>query len=78
MIPRTDRVVVTFFTTTDAFALEQLCRECQMPGRLIPVPGSISADCGLAWAADPQQEPQLRALMAQHKVRVQGVYRCLV
>ncbi len=78
MIRRTERLVITFYTATDAMAMEQLCREKQADGRIIPVPGSISADCGLAWCAKPESEPLLRAMMAEQGVRFQGMHRCLV
>ena len=53
MIKRTEKLVITFHTTTDAMAMERLCKERSAGGRVIPVPSSISADCGLAWCADP-------------------------
>lgn len=66
------------FTTTDAMAMEHLCRERQADGRIIPVPRSITAGCGLAWCAAPESEKTLRALMEAEGIRFQGVYRCLV
>ena len=48
MIKKTEKLVITFFTTTAAMAMERICKEAAADGRLIPVPGSISADCGLA------------------------------
>ena len=38
------KLVVTFHTTADAMAMEKACRQRDVPGRLIPVPRSISAD----------------------------------
>lgn len=78
MIRKTEKLVITFFTTTDAMAMEQLCKKCGADGRIIPVPGSISADCGLAWCANPNSENGLRTLMEQHRLKFQGIYRCLV
>ena len=46
--------------------------------RIIPVPGSISADCGFAWCAPPESEEVLLELMQRHNLRFQGVYHCLV
>ena len=48
MIKKTEKLVITFYTTTAAMAMERLCKDCGADGRIIPVPGSISADCGLA------------------------------
>lgn len=78
LIRKQDRLVITFFTTTDAMAMEHLCRERQADGRIIPVPRSITAGCGLAWCAAPESEKPLRALMESEGIRFQGVYRCLV
>lgn len=78
MIKRLPRVVFTFRTTTDVMALERLCRERGMPGRVIPVPGAITADCGLAWCAEPEQEPVLLALLEGEGIPFQGVYHLLV
>ena len=78
MIRKTEKLVITFYTTTDAMAMEHLCKEKQADGRIIPVPGSISADCGLAWCARPESEAALRSLMAEEGLRFQGIYRCLV
>lgn len=78
MIKKQEKLVITFYTTTDAMAAEQLCREWGLPGRMIPVPGSITADCGLAWCAGVEQERVLRGVLEASKVTVQGFYRCLV
>ena len=78
MIRKTEKLVITFYTTTDAMAMEHLCKQNEADGRIIPVPGSISAYCGLAWCAKVESEEALRALMTEHGLRFQGIYRCLV
>ncbi|MBQ2304553.1 MAG: DUF3343 domain-containing protein, partial [Firmicutes bacterium] len=35
--------IITFSTTTDAIKFEDYCMKHGVPGRLIPVPGEISA-----------------------------------
>ena len=78
MIKRTEKLVITFHTATAAIAMEHICKEQRADGRIIPVPGSISADCGLAWCAKNESEGALRILMAQHDITPQGIYHCLV
>lgn len=78
MIKTQEKLVITFHTTTAAMAMECICKEQRAEGRIIPVPGSISADCGLAWCAKPESETCLRTLMEEHRVKFQGIYRCLV
>lgn len=48
-------VILTFATTTAAMATEKKCSSGQIPGRLIPLPGEISAGCGLAWRMLPEE-----------------------
>ena len=52
-------LVIAFQTTTQALAWERACRERNMPGRLIPMPVAISAHCGLAWLAEPEDRESL-------------------
>ena len=72
MIRKQERVVFTFHTTTDAMAAESLCKD--LGGRMIPVPGEITADCGLAWCAEPGMEEILSDVLNAAKIPVQGVY----
>ena len=78
MIRKHQRVVFTFHTTTDAMAMESLCKEKNLGGRMIPVPGEITADCGLAWCAEPQLEEVLRSALNTAGIPVQGVYRLMI
>ena len=56
--------IVTFHTTADAMATERICRELGLPGRLIPAPRNITADCGIAWCAPAESGLALRAALA--------------
>ena len=78
MLKRTEKLVISFHTTAAAMAMEKLCRETKLEGRLIPVPGTITADCGLAWCAEMRFEEALKAAMAEHGIDFQGIYRCLI
>ena len=48
-------MILTFKTTTAAMAMEKKCGAAGIPGRLIPLPGEISAGCGLAWRILPEE-----------------------
>ena len=78
MLQKKENVVITFRTTTDAMAMETQCKVQGASGRLIPVPGEITADCGLAWCAEPDREEALRMLMADACIPFQGVCRLMV
>lgn len=78
MIRKEKRLVITFHTTAAAMAMERACMEKQAEGRLIPVPRTISAGCGLAWCATPESEASLKALMLEMKVEAEGIYECFL
>lgn len=73
-MPRVRRpaLVLTFPTTAAAMACEELCGRAGLPGRMIPVPGQISAGCGLAWKAAPQDRDALVSVLAEAGVAVEG------
>lgn len=49
-------LIVTFRTTEQALLMEEYCGRQGIPGRLVPVPPAIHADCGLAFRTDPAGE----------------------
>ena len=63
-------VIFTFHTTAAAMATEKLCQERSIPGRLIPAPRSITADCGIAWAAPPEERERIENELPE----IAGVY----
>lgn len=78
MIKKEEKVVITFYTTTDAMAMEQVCKEENADGRLIPVPRTITAGCGLAWCVKPEKERELKEIMQKNGITWQGIYKCMV
>lgn len=52
-------LILAFDSTSQALAAEKLFQENNLPGRMIPIPAQISAGCGLAWKAEPEQKQAL-------------------
>lgn len=52
-------LVIAFDSTSQAIAAETLFQNNDLPGRMIPIPAQISAGCGLAWKAEPDQKQAL-------------------
>ena len=67
-------LVAAFSVSTDAIEAEAYFQEHGIEGRMIPLPGSISAGCGLAWSASLEQRPILENLIQEQKIKVQGIY----
>ncbi len=59
----TEYLIVTYHTTSEAMATEQACRRQDIPGRLIPVPRTLSAGCGIAWRCRPEDEEVLHEIL---------------
>lgn len=72
------KLVVTFHTTADAMAMEKACKNAEVPGRLIPVPRTISAGCGLAWCAGLENRAQITELMEQTGIEQEELHECMV
>ena len=78
MREKQERFVVTFATTTGAMAMERACRAAGLPGRLIPVPRSITAGGGMCWSAPPEAQAELEDLVVREKLDVDGLYTVLL
>lgn len=72
------KLVVTFHTTTDAMAMEALCKKRSISGRMIPVPRSISAGCGLAWCTEVEAKEEIQHLLREESLEAEGIHECLV
>ena len=68
-------LVIAFDSTTQALAAEALFQENRLPGRMIPIPAQVSAGCGLAWKAEPEQKEILLDALSRAR---QGYAVCTV
>ena len=78
MKKREKKIVITFHTTTDSMAIERYCKKRKEPVRLITVPGTISAVCGLAWCVLPQEREHLLKVMEEGDITPQAVHECML
>lgn len=68
------RAVITFHSTTSAMAMEKLCKEKALSGRLIPIPRIITAGCGLAWSTNPIDRYKIENLMKEYNINYDSIY----
>lgn len=78
MRERSEKCVVTFSATAAAMAMEAACKKAGLPGRLIPVPRSITAGCGLCWAAPPSSREALEELVIEKCLEITGIYAVIL
>ena len=78
MRPKQLRVVVTFATTVAAMEMERYCLDNAIPGRLIPTPRQITADCGLSWSAPPETEEAIYQAVQAGNIELVRVFRLVI
>ena len=78
MRTKEERCVVTFHTTTGAMAMERSCKAAGVPGRLIPVPRTITAGCGMCWAAPPSAREAVEELVMARHLMIDGIYAIML
>ena len=74
MRSRTRKAVFAFDTTVQAMKMEHVCLERQLPGKLIAVPGEITAGCGMAWSVPGNVKDEVKEAAEKAGVTVQGIY----
>ena len=75
---KSPKIVVTFATTSDAMAMENAAREHGIPGRIIPVPSEIDAGCGLAWAAEANEQQVLAKALDSLALAHEGIFEVMM
>ena len=71
---KTKHLLLTFDTSTEAYAMEEACQRHALRGRLIPVPRAIAATCGLSFAAPLSEKDKIKALLASEDIRPEAEY----
>lgn len=70
-----DYGLITFNSTTQALKAEKILKAAGVDFLLVPIPREISASCGLAIKACPEDIGFHRDLLLQDKVAVGATYR---
>lgn len=78
MRPRELQCVVTYHTTTEAMDFEEAARQKGLGGRIIPLPRSISAGCGLAWRDNPKDRALIESLLQENNLGFDGIYEIIM
>ncbi len=72
------KLIVTFNTTTSAMAMEKVCAEKEIAGRLIPVPRDITAGCGMAWSAPVDARDIIEKTACEAGIETNGWYELMI
>ncbi len=66
--------VITFPSTTAAMAFESAARAVNLPGRLVPVPHTIKAGCGMCWICPIAEWQCVDTFIHLNNLAFEGVY----
>lgn len=69
-------LIISFPTTADAMAMEQIAKFHEIEGKLIPVPHFMSTGCGMAWKGKPEDQEKTLQLLTDKEVEWEEV-QCL-
>ena len=67
-------LVVTFYTTAGAMAMEREAAEANIPGRLISAPRQLSSDCGIAFRTEPAYLEQLNTMIHRNDLEIEAIH----
>ncbi|ETA80125.1 DUF3343 domain-containing protein [Youngiibacter fragilis] len=70
--------VITFHATTEAMAFEDSAKAAGFNGRLIPVPTSITAGCGLAWKDAPENKETLLRFIKEQGLAFEAIHELVI
>ncbi|MGI6685790.1 MAG: DUF3343 domain-containing protein [Bacillota bacterium] len=65
--------IFTFHSIHYALKLESSCKKENIPGKLIPVPRSISASCGTAFRAEVHDREKIEQVADKNGVEIEMV-----
>jgi hypothetical protein len=69
-----ETTIATFFTTHAALRAEKALQNAGIPGKLIPAPRALSADCTIALAFPSSLRDTVRSVLATATIETSGFY----
>lgn len=67
--------LVSFFSSHHALRAERIVTREGLYAQLVPGPKDLSPNCGVALRFEYARKDQVVALLAAHRIRIDGVYR---
>ena len=74
MREKQERIVITFYTTADAMAMEKAAKVHGIEGKSISAPRAVSADCGIAFSSPMTEKENVMRLLSEGGIEIQGVH----
>lgn len=77
MREKSPQLIITFHTTAEAMAMEKLCHQRGLPGKLISAPRALSADCGIAWRAPLESRDAIESMLTEEALEIHGIFELI-
>ena len=68
MLKKEKKLIITYHTSSMAFATEKNCKDNGIKGELISAPRKLSSDCGISYATDLENKDKIIELFNKHKI----------
>jgi hypothetical protein len=65
--------VVLFHSITGALQAEKRLKGKGIATKLIPVPRQLSSDCGVCLRFEQKDEPEVRSVLEEERIEIQGI-----
>ena len=75
MLRKQKKLIVTFYTSSEAMATEKACKESNISGSLISAPRNLTADCGISYATDVENQEKIEELLKEKKVEYEKMVK---
>lgn len=73
MLKKELKIIVVFYTSSEAMATEKACKENGIDGKLISAPREISSDCGISYATDVKNKDRVVELIKMKGIEFEKV-----
>jgi hypothetical protein len=70
-----EKCVITFFSLHDVFKAEKILKEKSIEIKIIPVPRTISADCGICIEFDLTNRDRVQDILVSNKIEFESIYQ---
>jgi len=70
-----EKCVITFFSLHDVFKAEKILKEKSIEIKIIPVPRTISADCGICIEFDIKNRDRVQDILVSNKIEFESIYQ---
>lgn len=73
MLKKELKLIITFYTSSEAMATERVCKDNGIKGALISAPRNLTADCGISYAAEVADKEKIEKLLKDKKIEYEKI-----